>query len=386
MKKFLLILILITVLLLGGAYLKLFARQASYQKTIVASTNSVLVLGNFDRGKVKIITADTDEITLNLKGSAEDILSILMAESGIYTELEFPEGLSGITGTITVPEGMLMDVSLSGGRTITIDDVGGERVITGEDSFLVDTSTLESFTVDDSGNVFLDSWGNLTVWDDEKWDTLDGNGDDGTDNIVYCGIGSQAIRDYCCETENENEDTPDCNGISHWIFDNSARACSFACEVNESVPVDEPADCGIGSQAERDLCCSDQYVGVYQGCIGTWRYNNLSQTCQFDCYSYDSYDPYDPVDDPDDDSDGGEEVVPFSYGDAVSDYCVTIISDEDRDFCCNDTLKNNLSSGPRPGFPDCIGTWQFNIELGCDFECAEHSEMMEILNELRQQI
>lgn len=347
----------------------------SYHKSIAASASSVLILENFDKSKIRIVTTDADEIILDLKGAAEDILSIIQAESGIYTELAFSDETSGVTGTIFVPEGMLIDVSLSENKMITIDDIGGNKIIVGEDSFLVDTNTLNSFTVDDSGNLFLDAWGDLTVWDDEEWDSLDGNNSDGTQDIIYCGIGSQSIRNYCCETENPGSDTPACDGERHWIFDNTARDCSFVCEIDDTVEVEEIIDCGVGGQAERNLCCADQYTGEYQGCLGAWRYNNVSQSCEFECDIVDNF--TEPVD-PDED-----EVI--SYGNPVSDYCVTIISEEDRDLCCNDTLKNNLSSGPRTGFPDCIGTWNFDVQSGCAFECAEHADMMEILNELRQQ-
>lgn len=382
MKKYLIILLAMFVLLLVIAYAKLFSKQTSYHRTIAASTSSVLVLENFDKTRIKIVTADTDEIKVNLKGSAEDILSILQSESGIYTEFDFSGEGSDVTGTIVVPEGMLIDITLSETRDVSIDDAGGKKRIEGENSFLVDTNTLNSLQVDSSGNISLDAWGDLVVWDDEEWDPLDeGSGEggqEGSEPIIYCGIGSQAIRNYCCETENEGEDTPLCNGIGHWIFDNSARACGFACEVSESEEDEEEVDCGIGGQAERNICCAQQHVGEYQGCIGAWKYNNASQACGFRCDVFDDVD--EPVVDPDG---GGEEIV--SYDDPVSNYCVTITSEEDRDLCCNDALKNNLSSGPRPGFPDCIGTWNFDVQLGCDFECAEHAEMMEILNELKQQ-
>jgi hypothetical protein len=380
MKKYLIILLAMVVLLLVIAYAKLFSKQTSYHKTISASTSSVLILDNFDRTKIKIITADTDEIKVDLAGSAEDILSILQSESGIYTEFDFSGEGSDVSGTIIVPEGMLIDVSLSEKRDVSIDDAGGKKTIGGENSFLVDTNTLNSLQVDNSGNISLDAWGDLVVWDDESWDSLDeGNGEGVQEDFIYCGIGSQAIRNYCCETENEGEDTPLCNGIGHWIFDNSARACGYVCE--ESEPEEElNVDCGIGGQAERNICCANQHVGEYQGCMGSWRYNNASQSCEFRCDVFDE-DDEEPEADPEG---GGGETV--SYDDPVSNYCVTITNEEDRDLCCNDTLKNNLSSGPRPGFPDCIGSWKFDFQLGCDFECAEHAEMMEILNEIKQQV
>ena len=242
----------------------------------------------------------------------------------------------------------------------------------------MDSNSLKSLTVNDSGEVSLDSWGDLTVWDDESWSPLDNNNNGPSENAVYCGIGSQAIRNYCCETEKSGQNEPTCDGVGHWIFDNVQRDCSFACDaVEEGEGATEIiTDCSIGSQAERNNCCVSQHVGEYQGCIGSWYYNNAAGNCNFGCDTYD---------DPINDQEGDEAGEPFSYGDPISDFCVDIIGEEDRDLCCNDALKNNLSSGPRPGFPDCIGKWNFDIQNGCKFECAEHAEMMEILNELKRQ-
>ncbi|MBN2307167.1 hypothetical protein JXD20_04230 [Candidatus Peregrinibacteria bacterium] len=378
MKKYVIAMLGIVALLLVIAYVMLFMKQSTYHKKIAASSSSVLVLSNFDRAKVKVVTTSSDKIELNLKGPTEDILSILQRENGIYTTLEFSDELSEITGTIAVPQGMLLDVSLSGGRFVTIDDIGGKKSIAAEDSFLVDTSNLSAMVVDDQGNISLSSPGDLIVWDDEEWDPLDGNVSEESQGIVYCGIGAQSIRNYCCELENADEEVPACNGIGYWFFNNSARDCDFACEASDSgSEVVEEIDCGVGGQVERNMCCASQHVGEYQGCIGSWRYNAAAQVCEFKC------DVVDGAVGSNDDGGGGDGGT-FSYGDPVSDYCSGIISDENRDLCCNDALKNNLSSGPHPGFPDCIGKWKFDVQLGCKFECAEHAEMMEILNELKQ--
>ena len=380
MRKYILIMLAVIVFFLVIAYVKLFTKQTAYHKTIASTSGSVLILENFDHAKVKIVTTKSDEIKVDLKGPAEDILSILRRESGIYTELEFSGEDSGVTGTISVPEGMLIDISLSEGKTVTIDDIGGKTSVVNENSFLVDTNNLNSLAVDDSGNVYMKSPGDLVVWDDEEWDPLDGNNGDGTEGPVYCGIGGQAIRDYCCELENTDKEAPECNGVGHWFFNNAARDCDFACE--ETAGGDsgtEEADCSVGGQIERNLCCSSQHAGEYMGCMGTWRYNAALHDCEFGCYGSDY------TEEPEESGDEGGGGSSFSYGDPVSDYCANVTSDEEKSLCCNDILKNNLSTGPRPGFPDCIGNWVFDVANGCEFECAEHAEMIEILNELRQQ-
>jgi len=382
MKKYLISVLAVLVLLILGAFLSILSKQSSYYKTISATSSSVLVLENFDKSNVKIVTGDTDEITVDLEGSDEDLANIVLDEDGIFAKFGISAEFSSLSGTIVVPEGTLIDVMLSEGRTIEINDLNGSQEISDSSSFLVDTNTLNSFAFSSSGTVILDSWGDLIVWDDETWAPLDENNgggeQDDSEPIIYCGIGSQAIRNYCCETKNTETDTPTCDGISYWIFDNVARDCAFVCEVDETEEAEEEnIDCSVGGQAERDVCCSDQHIGEYQGCIGVWRYNSAAQACRFYCDLTGGL--MDPVNDPEEDE---EESV--SFGDPVSDYCWTMLNEEDQDLCCNDTLKNSLSSGPRLGFPDCIGKWYFDDESGCAFECADYVEMQGIINEIRQ--
>ena len=375
----------VVVLLLGVAYAKLFTKQAQYQQMISASTSSVLVLDNFDRSKIRIVTAETDKITFNLRGSAQDLVSLLQSEEGGLTTIDFSGDWAGVSGTIIVPKGMLIDVSFSGRATVDINDAGGKKTINGKKSFLIDTTNLNSFEVGESGNIILDGWGDLIVWDDEKWDMLGDGGDSDdeesgggdTDLPIYCGIGSQVIRNYCCEMQKKGADSPPCDGRSYWIFDNTARDCAHKCEMPESNQNEPPvvtSDCGVGAQTARNNCCALRFAGQYQGCIGSWNYNNASQDCEFVCSN----------NVPPEEEDGGGGTPGFSYGDSVSDYCATIQKPSDKDTCCNDALKNNLSSGPHPGYPDCIGTWYFDVDSGCEFRCAEHTEMMKILDEIKR--
>ena len=384
MRKYLIFLLVVIALFLGIVYAKLFARQAQYQQAVVASADSALVLRNFDQGKVRIVTADTKKITVDLKGSADDILKLLQSEGGSLEAIDFSGQGSDISGTITVPKGILLDVSLSDNGTLDINDGTGRRKIQGRNSFLIDTNNLNSFQVDKSGNLILDGWGSLIVWDDQKWNLLsDNTGNDGEaegnaeNTPPYCGIGSQSIRNYCCEMQKKGAGSPPCDGKSYWVFDNIARDCAHKCEmpdIVENLPPVVTSDCGVGVQTARNNCCALRYVGQYQGCIGSWSYNNASSSCEFVCSN--------SVPTEEEEGEGGSNDI--SYGDPVSDYCVTMQQSTDKDTCCNDALKNGLSSGPHPGYPDCIGTWLFDVEKGCQFKCAEYTEMMKILEELRQ--
>lgn len=382
MRKYLIILLSVIVLLLVIAYVKLFARQAEYQQTVMASTNSVLILKNFDKSKVNIVTGENDEIALDIRGSAQELFDLLQSEGGNVTEIDFSDQWAGVSGTIAVPKGMLIDVSLSEDGTIEINDAGGKKTINGKNSFLIDTSNLNSFELGNSGKIILDGWGNLIVWDDEKWDLLgdrNGGSGEGADNsfpdtLPYCGIGSQAIRNYCCEMQKKEADAPPCDGTSYWVFDNIERDCAHKCDmpqIVENVPPAPSANCGVGAQTVRNNCCALSYAGQYQGCIGSWNYNNASQNCEFVCSNI-----------PPDEGSGGTGGPTFD--DPVSNYCSSVQKATDKDLCCNNALKNGLSSGPHPGYPDCIGTWYFDQDLGCEFRCAEYTEMMKILDEIRQ--
>lgn len=391
MQKYILALLAVIVFFIGLAYFQLFSRQTSYQRSVLASTNGVLVLNNFDNGNVKIVTSKTDKISFDLQGTQDDLAGLNYESDGIYTKFGLSSDWAGISGTITVPEGILLDVTLSSAKDLLVEDGAGEKTISQKDSFLVDTNGLSTFGFD--GEVFdLEGWGHLILWDDETWDVLTddsqtaSSGDPGSsenfedEGVTYCGIGSQSIRNYCCETQNFGN-APVCSGTGYWIFDNSERECSFSCNVEEGS--EELADCGVGAQAERNSCCAAQHSGEYGGCIGDWYYNNSQQNCAFQC-SEESSSGGPPDGTSGDGSTSSDTII--NYGDPVSNYCADITNVTDRDACCNDALKNPLSSGPRPGFPDCIGKWKFNSNLGCGFECAEHTEMMEILNEIKQNI
>lgn len=380
MKKYFILVFILIAGLVFGAYFSLFSRQAEYHRTLASIGSSVLVLENFDRTKVKIVTGDTDMITFDLKGDEDDISSISQSEDGLFKRFGISAEFSGLSGTITVPPGTLIDVTLSSDTDLKITDLKGKQELQGADSFLVDTTTLNSFEFNGSDSIQLDSWGDLTLWDDDTWEPLenDSSSDNSSDEPLYCGIGSQAVRNYCCVLENEGVSTPQCDGTGYFVFDNVLRDCAFKCDAavgegeGEDEDDSEAMDCGVGGQTARNACCADQHAGEYQGCLGSWIYNNAASDCQFQC------DTYDPGQSPPAGGDDG------GFDDPVSTYCSTIQNPDDRDLCCNDTLKTPLSSGPYPGFPDCIGKWHFNIEAGCEFTCADYVEMTQILNEIRE--
>lgn len=394
MKKFFIVLLVAIILLAGLAYGMLFTKETTYHQAIAASADSILELRNFDRTQVRVQAADTNKITVDLKGAGQDLISLLQTEEGV-SKVDFPDTASGISGTITVPKGMLVKVSLSSTDTLNIDDGGARRSIGDKKSFLIDTSNLNSFAMGQGNNVTFNGWGDLIVWDDQKWDLMANTpGEQGAsakpqeNPLAYCGVGSQAIRNYCCVLQQQNTATPACNGVGHWAFDNVTRDCRYKCETegqsqNQQQNPAGNSDCSAGVQTAKDNCCALKYAGQYQGCVGSWDFDNAIQKCKYVCSDGGSSGGGAGGNGGSGDGNTGSEGQAH-YSDSTSNFCATVLKPSDKDACCNDALKNNLSSGPHPGYPDCIGTWIFDVEKGCQFKCAEYTEMMRILEELRE--
>jgi hypothetical protein len=373
---------------------KLFSKQSAYRQALDATSGGVLVLSNLDNANIKIVVGKTDKIIFDLQGD-DDLLAktslgrtnALLAEFGL-----FGDG-SGISGTITVPEGMVIDMRMKQGKDLYITDPAGQKAITGAGSYVIDTNSVSSVNVTSGGSVSVVGWGDVTVLNDKDWNFFDlpGAGDKPSDENVSCSIGSQSVRNYCCDRTKYGVTTPLCNGFGHWIFNNTQRQCQFSCESEAE------KDCGIGSQLQRDACCSTQHSGQYQGCVGKWEYSSANRMCQFACVSTGSTGQPGGgnIGNGSGSGSGGGNNTGGSgsgtppepkYDDPVSQFCSEVTLNSEKDTCCNDALKNPLSSGPHPGYPDCIGKYYFDSDDGCLFRCAEYTEMIEILNEIKQNI
>ena len=391
MKKSYLIALTIIVLLLAAAYVKLFIAQANFSQS-VNSEAGVFVMENFSNSNIRIVTAKTDKITVNLKGPKSEVDKVRLFSTGSKNaKFTFSDEWQGLSGTITVPEGTLLDIRLEYEIEIIVDTLDAEKSIGSSKSFLIDTNLVSSVS-SEGGSVFVENLGDPVIWDTESWDPIDISGDDGgspssgaTDesNEDYqddeyipaeCSVGSQVIRNYCCERLNEDNVTrPTCDGLDYYAFNNTLRECEFVCESqgdeDEEIIV---MDCSVGSQDIRNTCCAQQNASVDTSyCVGEWRFNNLSRMCNYYCFTEDELDEYFGGDD----NDGSSDTLRL---------CENFESNEDKDECCDYNLSNELSIGPRTGFPDCIGKWYFDNETGCSFRCADYTEMIEILKELQQ--
>ncbi|MBN2087054.1 hypothetical protein JW758_01780 [Candidatus Peregrinibacteria bacterium] len=382
MKNTYLVALAIIFLLLGAAYFKLFFAQAEFNNSIDAKTGS-FILDNFDNSNIKIVTGKTDKITADIKGNKSDIdkISFFVTKDN-KSGFTFSDEWQSLSGTITVPEGTLLDIR-TGNKVDVILKKSNEDTLVGDSkSFLVDTNLVTSVTMED-GSVSIESVSDPVIWDTNSWESLNQSGGEGDEEAEtgneyippVCSVGSQAIRNYCCEeTLGSDLNQPACDGYGYYIFNNVFRECEFICEESEDEQVDEgdEQDCSIGSQSVRDNCCAYENISEDTSqCIGRWEFNNSTRICEYNCFNEDELDDYFGGDD---DNNNNPSII----------LCANFTSQQDRDECCDYNLANELSIGPRPGFPDCIGRWYFDSDNGCSFRCAEYTEMLEILKELQQ--
>ena len=398
----------VVILILGVVIFSNSEGQAALNQKITPE-GEILRLTNIDNANLRIITADTDQISVNLEGPEDELTKVRFFTTGYGAEFGFSEEWQNASGTITVPEGMLIEFDVP-------DDLNSD----GDDEIpnfirLGGGSSYYSVNITDSGVSFNeeenDGDDDQTGDDEQNEDGTEGDGEDededggegegegesegeGEDDspapppppppddqdddeeesdepqtTLYEGDGSitcsieirQEDRNECCEAANVDTPHPECDYDGYWLFNYHTRLCYYHCFH----------PCNVGSQDERDECCAEQnHYSTTPPCIGNWVFDNLLRSCSYECMS--------------------EEELEEFYGDEDG-YDTDLISatcseHNNPDLCCDYHLKNELSIGPRPGFPDCLGRW--HLEEGtslCEFRCASYGEMLEILEELEEQ-
>lgn len=397
-KKNLIIIGSLTLLLLS-LFLILKPDQESELKKTIPASGGVLKVSRVGTSNIYIIPSHTNDISFDLKGDSKDLDRVRFSTLGNNTELIIPDNTGAITGTIYVPEGMLVDLPY---KNDSAPDSGSSNFIR-----LGGGSPYQSVTLEEDqisfNNSPHDSGGNPSVPTNGNPSTNPNMNPPGTnppnpqpdptepnpvppvqppivpinpdpeppiyenDPVGYtpeqCTIKlKQEYRNECCQQT--NEETPDsgCDYGGYWLFNYHTRLCFYHCFH----------PCNAGTQEERDSCCADEnYYASTPGCIGNWKFDNTVRTCEYQCLSEEELESYYNQDDP------------LEYRDFVSEACS---SHNNPNECCDYNLKNQLSIGPHPGFPDCIGRWEFPVgTLGCNFRCSDYGEMMDILKQLQDQ-
>ncbi|MBI5421993.1 hypothetical protein HZA44_02570 [Candidatus Peregrinibacteria bacterium] len=310
---------------------------ATFNQTL-PSDNGILRIGNAENATLKIVTAPTSDIVVDLKGPANEVGKIrLFSGSGGDSRFDLPEDWGSVTGTLTVPEGTVLEMTPSKKTNLIVQDSTGTRNSVNQKPFLVDTRYMTQIQVDKNG-VGIQGNGPVGIADTPLNGPTEPGGQGTGNGPLTCGFGPQTLRDRCCARENIGTPTPPCLG--NWIYGNLARACEYQCAP--------PADGFFGDQPQTG------------GQTGTPNGNT----------------------NPGGSSEPGA-VPGAAPQDAPSRLCIGYPRNE-RSQCCENNLGNSLRIGPRPGFPDCIGHWIFSpTTLNCDFRCADYGEMLNILETLR---
>jgi len=321
-----------------GAWFLLSPKQAELHQSLPSDSNGILSISNADNANLTIITANIDQVIVDLQGPADKVgKTRFYSENPPNSKFDLPDDWGGLSGTITVPQGTLVELKPSRATPVLITDKNGERPGASGKILLVDTANLTKITTGKSG-IGISGKGPVAVEDEGLHGVADNPGDFGTgQGLTHCGFGAQMLRDRCCARQKAEASTPECPG--KWTYDNTKRACEYECAVADQpiiTPPDQNGDNG----------------GVDGGGIGGA------------------------------DSSGIVPLPNAAPQDPTSQQCYSYAGDA-RSQCCDERLRNSLRIGPRPGFPDCLGKWVFDARiLNCKFQCADYGQMLEILKEL----
>lgn len=365
-------------------------------KSLPTDGSGVMRVQTYGRATFGIVTRGYGEVTVNLRDEEKAIGKIRFFKVGNDIEFGYSDQWDG-GGTITVPEGTEIELDLSDNQDLFVDGKrqfhpGSYTLITTSNTTvtITDTGVVVSNAETDGGGGDLGTTGDTggdgsaggegegegegeeepqTTQYDPSQESSDPESDDDpvtteyvTENNEQCSIDlKQEVRNTCCQNLFADEPHSACAYEGYWLFNYNTRLCYYHCF----------SPCNAGTQEEQNLCCSQEHqFDSTPGCIGNWEYDNSLNECGYACLTQEELDAYF----------GEEEDEPT---DAISAACKT---HSNPDECCDFNLKNELSIGPRPGFPDCIGRYAFYEDINkCEFRCSSHGEMLDILRQLEGQ-
>jgi hypothetical protein len=338
-KKWILIGVPIALLAVaGGAWFSLSPKQAEFHQSL-PSSDGLLSISNADNANLTILTAQIDTIIVDLQGPADQVgKARFYSEKPPNSKFDLPDDWGGLSGTITVPTGTLVELKPSKNTPVIITDKKGERPASSGKPLLVDTTHVTKITTGKSG-IGFQGGGVVAVEDETLHGTSDQWGDAGIgEGSTSCTYGAQILRDRCCVRLKEGTSVPQCAGA--WTYNSSNRTCEFQCDLETPPDVNPGGQNGGGGSNSGNDGLNGADVGI-----------NPNPGAK----------PEDPT----------------------SAQCINY-SGEARSTCCDERLRNSLRIGPRPGFPDCLGRWRFDpYTLNCKFQCADYGQMLDILNELK---
>ncbi len=398
MKKIIALGVVFVGMLALGAVVFLMPKPTTQIIQSVPAGSGVFKIKQAHNSNIRIVPGYTTRITLDLEGPQDELKKVRFFRIGGNTELNILDEWENVSGTITVPEGTIVDIDipdeeggksdfirLGGGSSVTINDMevrvtGGGTTpppppptqpddVTGDD----EPETTQYNPADDDDDA-EDDEPQTTQYDPGADDDTgdDDTGDDEPETTQYepegpsdpnirCSINlRQEDRNDCCQTAFADEPHPECAYTGYWLFNYHTRLCYYHCFH----------PCNVGTAEQRNTCCADEYYyDTTPPCIGNWTYESITSGCSYECLSEDELEEYFGDDD-------------TERTDFVSQACS---QHSNPDTCCDYNLKNEISIGPRPGFPDCIGKWDFDEATAlCSFSCSDYGEMLEILEQLEE--
>jgi len=398
MKKIIAMLVVLGVVLIVGVAVFLMPKSTTHLTQSIPAGEGVVKIRELHNSNIRIIPGRTSKITMYLEGPEDELKKIRFFRVGGDTEIDVSDEWKGVSGTITVPEGTWVDLNqpdeneagekktsdfirLGGGSSITIKN---DKVIVtgsgggttppppvigeGEGEGEVEEEpvvTLNPVSPPLPPPVIGEGEGEGESEDEEgptEPQTTQYAPEGPDDPHIRCSIAlKQTERNECCQTAFMDEPHPDCSYDGYWLFNYHTRLCYYHCFH----------PCHLGDEATQDACCAEQYYyDTTSPCIGDWVYNDATNGCSYECMDAEDLEEY-----------FGEGETVFT--DFISEACST---HSNPDLCCDYNLKNDLSIGPHPGFPDCIGQWDFNNATStCEFECSSYGETLEILELLKEQ-
>jgi hypothetical protein len=318
----------------GGVWFFLYANKAELHQSIPSNSDGILSISNADNANLVILTAKIENVIVDIQGPADEVdKARFYSDSPPNSKFDLPDNWGGLSGTITVPKGTLVELKPSKNTPVTIKDQQGERAGASGKTLLIDTTNLTQIRTGKSG-IGIEGEGLVKVEDEGLHGAADDSGGSGTgQGPTNCGFGAQMLRDRCCARQNTDTPKTDCPG--EWTYDNARRSCEYQCAPHDPFAGNPGGQNGGGGGSDGG------------------------------------------------DSSGITPLPGAAPQDPISQQCMNYPT-ADRSQCCDERLRNPLRIGPRPGFPDCTGRWVFDPRiLNCKFQCASYGETLNIMDELK---
>jgi len=418
MKKQYLIAILITLALLLVSGIFIFTKNESSLDKSINLQKGDLVTKNTSKGDLKFITNQTEKITINLVGPADELKKVVFSQIDTgASEFSLPEDSKGIKGTITVPQGItIINLDLPPGVNLEVNTPDGKKDLgkfPTEDKNIYKPGGGGSENGSHDGGTDISDGGNTGgggegEGEGEGESEGEGEGENPYNPpnpptpptppqpptppeppvppSAFCGNGKLETGERCDDGNKKNGDGcsslcliepsgPFCGNriinLGETCDDGnkvSGDGCSSSCKIeiptaicgNKIKEVSE--DCDDGNIISGDGCSSSCKMEFtrFEQCTIMIKQEERNLCCQ-----------QVQANEPHDDCTG---YWLFNYHTRLCEWhcprqnCSLLPTQAKRDFCCEDQNEDEPT-------PPCSGDWIFNnASSSCEYQCAEFGE------------